>query len=74
MLSIDKISFKGIDAVVYNIKYITLKSLNHVNTDSKNPPYLIFDNVDGCTEESNRGKNRQKQRSIKKVTKTLGSN
>ena len=56
MLSIDKTSFKGIDAVVYNIKYITLKSLNHANTDSKNPPYLIFDNVDGCTEEINRDK------------------
>ena len=53
MLSIDKISFKSIDAVICNIKYITLKSLNHVNIDSENPPYLIFNNVDGYDEESN---------------------
>ena len=30
-----------------------LKSLNPVNIDSKNPPYLIFNNVDGHSEESN---------------------
>ena len=53
LLNIDKISFKSIDAVIYNIKYITLKSLNHVNIDSKKPPYLIFNNVDGYIEESN---------------------
>ena len=53
LLSIDKISFKSVDAVIYNIKYITLKSLNHVNIDSKNPPYLIFNNVDGYIKESN---------------------
>ena len=53
LLSIDKISFKSIDAVIHNIRYITLKSLNHVNIDSKKPPYLIFNNVDGYIEESN---------------------
>ena len=51
-MSKDKI-FKNIDAVIYNIKYITLKSLNHVNIDNKNPPYLIFNNVDGYIQESN---------------------
>ena len=53
MLSIDKISFKSIDAVICNIKHITLKSLNHVNIDSENPLYVIFNNVDGYDEESN---------------------
>ena len=52
----DKISFKSSDAVIYNIKYITMKSLNYVNIDSENPPYLIFNNVDGYLEESNGGK------------------
>ena len=36
-LSIDKISFKNTDAVIYNIKYITMKSLVHENIDSQNP-------------------------------------
>ena len=56
LLSIDKISFEIIGAVIYNIKYITLKSLNHVNIYSKNPPYIIFNNIDGYIEESNRNK------------------
>ena len=56
MLSKDKISFKSINAVVYNIKYITMKSLDHVNIDSENPPNLIFNNVDGYIQKSNRDK------------------
>ena len=40
LLNIDKISFKSINAVIYNISYIT------VNIDSENPLYLIFNNVD----------------------------
>ena len=52
LLSTDKISFKSMDAVIYNIKYITLKSLNHVNVYGENPPYLIFNNADGYIEES----------------------
>ena len=51
LLSIDKISFKSIDVVAYHIKYITMKSLDHVNIDSANPLYLIFNNVNGCIEE-----------------------
>ena len=34
LLSIDKISFKNPDAVICNIKYITMKSLDHDNIDS----------------------------------------
>ena len=33
-----------------------MKSLNHVNTDSENPPYLIFNNVDGYIEKGNKVK------------------
>ena len=51
--SINRTSFKSTDSVIYNIKYITMKNLNHVNIDSENPPYLIFNNVDGYNEESN---------------------
>ena len=46
LLRIDKILFKSTDAVIYNIKYITMKSLNHINIDSGNFPCLIFNNVD----------------------------
>ena len=53
MLSIDKISFKSIDSVIYNIKYITMKNLNHVNIDNENRRYLIFNNVDRHIDVSN---------------------
>ena len=49
LLNIDKVSFKGTDAVIYNIKYITMEILDHVNIACENPLYLTFDNVDGCT-------------------------
>ena len=51
LLNIDKIPYKSTDAVNYNIRYITMKSLDHVNIDSENPLYLIF-NVDKYIEES----------------------
>ena len=51
LLNTDKISFKSTDAVIYNIRYITMKSLDHVNIDSENLLYL--NNVDGYIEESN---------------------
>ena len=51
LLNIDKVSSdKGTDAVIYNIKYITMKILDHVNMACENPLYLIFDNVDGYAE------------------------
>ena len=56
LLSIDNISFKSTDVVIYNIEYITMKSLDHVNIDSKNPLYLIFNNVNGYIEKSNEDK------------------
>ena len=50
LLNIDKVSFKGTDAVIYNIKYITVEILDHVNIACENSLYLTFDNVDGYTE------------------------
>ena len=45
--------FKSTNAVIYNIGYITMESLDHVNIDNENPLYLTFNNVDGYIEESN---------------------
>ena len=47
LLNINKISFDNTDAVICNIKYITMKSLDHENIDSENVLYIIFNNVDG---------------------------
>ena len=47
-MSIDQISFKSTDFVIYHIEYITIKSL-----DNKNSLYLIFNNVDAYIEENN---------------------
>ena len=52
LLNIDKIPYKSTDAVNYDIRYITMKSLDHVNIESENPLYLIFNNVDKYIEES----------------------
>ena len=41
LLSIGKISSKSTGCVIYNIEYITMKSL-----DNANSLYLIFNNVD----------------------------
>ena len=52
LLDIDKISFKSNDAVIYDVNYITIKSLG-----SENSLYLIFNNVDVVyIEESNEDK------------------
>ena len=41
LLSIEKI-FKNTDAVVYNIKYIIMESINNQNIDSENPLWPYF--------------------------------
>ena len=50
-----------------------MKSLDHVNIDIANSLYLVFNNVDGYIEKDDGNKcfYRQKQRSIKKVKRTL---
>ena len=47
LLNIGKILFESIDAVAYHIKYIAMKSLDHVNIDCKNS------HVDGYIIEQN---------------------
>ena len=49
LLNINKISFKITDD---NIKYITIKSIDHVNIDGENTLYLIFNYSDGYIEEN----------------------
>ena len=54
LLEINKLSFRGVfNNNTYYIKYITMKSLDHVNIDNEDFLYLIFKNVDGYIEESN---------------------
>ena len=55
LLSIDKISFKSTDAVIYDTKYITMKSLDNENIDSENPLCLLFNDVDVYIIEENNG-------------------
>ena len=57
MLEINILSFKSTSTIIYHIEFITMRSLDHVNIDSENPLYLIFNNVDGYIEESNGDKN-----------------
>ena len=57
LLSINKISYKNTDAVVYNIKYIMVDIINNQNIDSENPLCLVFSDVDAyIIEESNENK------------------
>ena len=53
-LKTTKLSFRVVFCVnIYYIKYITMKSLDHVNNDNENFLYLIFNKVNGYIEESN---------------------
>ena len=81
LLNIIKILFKGIDAVIYSIEYMTIKSLDHVNIDGVNALYLIFNNEelkDTLKKVVKINTNfcfyRQEQRSIRKIQRTLGWN
>ena len=51
LLSINQISFKSTDSVIFNIEYITMKSL-----DNANSLYLVFNNVDAYIEENSEDK------------------
>ena len=42
LLNIDKIPFESTDAVIYNIRHVTMKSLNHINIDTEISLYLVF--------------------------------
>ena len=57
LLEINKLSCKKANINIHHIEYTTMRSLGHVNINSGNPLYLIFNNVDGYViEESNRDK------------------
>ena len=47
LLEINKLSCKKANVNIYHIEYNTIKSLDHMNIDSENPLYLIFNNVEG---------------------------
>ena len=53
MLEINKLSFKSTNTNIYHIEYITMRNFDHVNIDSENPLYRIFNNVGGYIEENN---------------------
>ena len=46
LLSINKISNKNTDVVVYNIKYIKMDSINNQNIDSEDTVCFSFSDVD----------------------------
>ena len=57
LLSIKKISYKNTDAIVCNIKYIMMESINNQNIDTENPLCLVFSDLDAyIIEESNENK------------------
>ena len=57
LLNIKKISNKYTDAVVYNIKYIMMESINKQNIGSENPLCLVFSDADAyIIVESNENK------------------
>ena len=54
VLQLNKLSYVSTNINIFHIEYMTMKSLNLKNIDSKNLLYHIFNNVDGCIiEESN---------------------
>ena len=53
LLSIEKMSLKSTDVVIYEIRYMTIKSLVHVNIGSKKILWLISNNAGGYIEENN---------------------
>ena len=56
MLSINKTYAKNNDAVVYEIKYITMQSINNLNVDRGIPLCLSFSDVDAYIIEENENK------------------
>ena len=53
LLEINKLSCISTNINIFYIEYTTMKSPDHVNIDSENRFYLVFNNVDGYLEESN---------------------
>ena len=53
LLSINKKCMKNTDAFVYEIKYITMQSINNQNIDGEIPLCLVFSDVDAYIIEEN---------------------
>ena len=82
LLEIHKLSHQGVFSLnIYYIKYIPTKNLDHMGVNhDKDFLYLFLDDVDGYIEENNGIKclvftpTEKKQKTIKKLHKTLGRN
>ena len=55
LLKINKLSCKRAITNIYHTEYMTMESLDHVNIDSENSLYLIFNNIDGYIIEESYG-------------------
>ena len=54
LLETNKLLFKDVFVVnIFYIKYIAIKSLDHVNINNEDFLYLILNNVDGYIKENN---------------------
>ena len=56
LLSIDKKCMKNTDAFVYEIKYITIQSINDQSIDKETPLCFSFRDADACITEENENK------------------
>ena len=56
MLSIDKKCMKNTDAFVYEIKYITIQSINDQSIDKETPLCFSFRDADAYITEENENK------------------
>ena len=78
ILEINKLSCKKTNINIYHIVYIIKKRLDHVNIDTENPLYDIFNNVDGyIIKESNGDKylifaSIDKNKELLKTTQNFG--
>ena len=78
ILEINKSSCKKANINIYHIVYIIKKRLDHVNIDTENPLYDIFNNVDGyIIKESNGDKylifaSIDKNKELLKTTQNFG--
>ena len=78
ILEIKKLSCKKTNINIYHIVYIIKKRLDHVNIDTENPLYDIFNNVDGyIIKESNGDKylifaSIDKNKELLKTTQNFG--
>ena len=56
LLNISKIYARNTDAVIYEIQYIMMQSINNQNIDREIPLCLSFNNVDAYITEENENK------------------